>query len=140
MIEVTEKPIPIEQLIEEVQDNAYGAVVTFLGTVRDYSRGKKVLHMFYDAYKEMAEKKLREIAEEIGQKWGLKDATIVHRVGRLELGEVSLLIAVASPHRREAFEACQYAVNRIKQIVPIWKKEVWEDGEGWVESEWELGN
>jgi len=81
----------------------------------------------------MAEKKMAEIAQEISEKWGLDLVAMIHRVGRLEIGEVSVAVAVASPHRREAFEACKYAIDRLKQIVPIWKREVWEDGEEeWV--------
>lgn len=108
-------------------------MVSFVGLVREQSKGKSVRYLEYDAYKEMAEKKLREIAGEIQSKWGLSDVAMCHRVGRLEVGETVLVIAIAAPHRKEAFEACQYAVDRLKQIVPIWKKEVYEDGEVWVE-------
>ncbi|HID87231.1 MAG TPA: molybdenum cofactor biosynthesis protein MoaE [Anaerolineae bacterium] len=110
-----------------------GAIATFLGTVRDHSRGRRVLYLEYDAYPEMAERTLRQIGEEIRERWGLDRVAIVHRIGRLEIGEASVAIAVAAPHRAEAFEACRYAVDRLKEIVPIWKKEVWEGGEYWVE-------
>jgi molybdopterin synthase catalytic subunit len=130
---ITEEPIRPEALFDPVRSDADGAVVTFAGVVRDNSLGRETKHLVYDAYREMAEKKLREIGAEIRAKWGLEHVAILHRVGRLEIGEISVLIAVASPHRREAFEACHYAIDRLKQTVPIWKKEVWMDGGTWIE-------
>lgn len=130
---VTEDPIAPEALFEVVRANTDGAVVTFAGVVRDNSLGRVTEYLIYDAYREMAEKKLREIGVQIREKWGLDHVAILHRVGRLEIGEISVLIAVASPHRREAFEACHFAIDRLKQTVPIWKKEVWSGGETWVE-------
>jgi len=106
--------------------------VTFQGTVRDNSRGKRVLYLEYEAYPEMAVKVMRQIADEIKARWGLDGVAIVHRVGRLEIGEASICIAVAAPHRAQAFEACRYAIDRVKEILPVWKKEVWEGGEYWV--------
>ena len=97
------------------------------------SGGKRTDHLIYEAYEDMAEKKMREIGDEVRSRWGIEDFSILHRIGRLEVGEISVLIAVSSPHRSEAFAACQYAIDRLKQIVPIWKKEVGEDGESWVE-------
>jgi molybdopterin synthase catalytic subunit len=133
MIEITEKPLVPEQVINRVhRKETHGAVVSFIGIVRGYSAGKKVLFLEYEAYKEMAEKKLREIAEEIKSRWQLEDLAISHRIGHLEVGEPVLVVVVAAPHRQEAFAACQYAIDRLKQIVPIWKKEVWEGGESWV--------
>ncbi|MCL5959798.1 MAG: molybdenum cofactor biosynthesis protein MoaE [Chloroflexi bacterium] len=133
MFEITDKPIVAEPLIEYVRSDTDGAVVTFLGVVRNVSRGKNIEYLEYDAYKEMAEAKLREIGEEVKAKWGLERLAIVHRIGRMEIGETSVVIAVASPHRKEAFDACEYAIDRLKEIVPIWKKEVAEDGESWIE-------
>lgn len=130
--EITDDVLTADDLIAEVTDDSIGAVVTFVGVVRGNSKGKRVLYLEYEAYKEMAEKKLAEIADEIRQKWGLDRIVIRHRVGHLEVGETAVVIALASPHRKEGFEACQYAIDRLKQIVPIWKKEVWEDGETWV--------
>lgn len=130
---ITEDPIRPEALFDTVRSNGDGAVVTFAGVVRDNSLGRETEHLVYDAYREMAEKKLREIGAEIRQKWGLDHVAILHRVGRMEIGEISVLIAVASPHRCEAFEACHFAIDRLKQTVPIWKKEVWTGGETWVE-------
>ncbi len=132
MIEITPKPIDVQPVIESAQRNTNGAVVTFLGTVRNNSEGKRVLYLEYDAYPAMAKKKLAEIADEIEVKWGIKEVSIVHRTGRLEIGEIAVVIAVGSPHRAEAFRACEYAIDRIKKMVPIWKKEAWEDGEVWV--------
>lgn len=135
MIEVTEKPLNPEHITNLVRRDSHGAIVIFLGTVRDNSLGKKVLFLQYEAYREMAEKKLREITDEIKKRWGLDQVAISHRIGHMNVGEISLVIAIGSPHRKEAFAACEYAVDRIKQIVPIWKKETFEDGECWVEKE-----
>jgi molybdopterin synthase catalytic subunit len=133
MFRITEDEIRPQNVIKAVEHPAAGAIVTFLGTVRDRSRGKRVLYLEYDAYPGMAEKTLRQIGEEIRERWGLDRVAIVHRVGRLEIGEAIVAIAVAAPHRAEAFEACRYAIDRLKEIVPIWKKEAWEGGEYWVE-------
>lgn len=128
-IEITTAPISTEAVAEMVKRDSYGALVTFVGMVRDNSEGQRVLYMEYEAFLEMAHKKLAEVADEVRARWQPLDIAISHRVGRLEVGEVALAIAVASPHRKEAFAACQYAVDRIKEIVPIWKKEIREDGE-----------
>lgn len=135
MIEITREPILPEVVINRVRRDVHGAVVAFVGTVRDNSEGKKVLFLEYEAYKEMAEKKLHAIADEVREKWQLEDVAISHRVGRVEVGEIITVIAVAAPHRKEAFEACQYIIDRLKAVVPLWKKEVREDGEVWVGAE-----
>ena len=132
MILVTREPLNPEAITTTVRKEANGGVVTFLGTTRNDSDGRRVLYLEYEAYEGMAEKMLGRIAGEISQRWGITDVSIAHRFGRLELGEISLVVAVASPHRQEAFQACLYTVDRIKQNVPIWKKEVFEDGEVWV--------
>jgi len=129
---VTDEEIRLGELIDEVRNEEAGAIVTFLGTVRRHSRGRKVQHLEYEAYPEMAEKKLEEIGRGMEERWGVR-AAIVQRVGHLEVGETSVAIAVAAPHRREAFEAARYAIDRLKEIAPIWKKEVWEGGEEWIE-------
>lgn len=134
-IELTYKPIIPEAVTSKVLRDSHGAVVTFLGTVRDHSEGKKVSYLEYEAYPEMAVKKLEELTEEIKQRWGVEDVAIIHRLGHLEVGEIAVVIAVASPHRKEAFEACQYAIDRLKALVPIWKKEAFQDGERWVVGE-----
>ena len=132
MFEVIDKPISAKEVRDAVWDETAGAIVIFEGIVRRYSRGKRVSYLDYESYKAMAEKKLAEVAAEIHAKWGIEKVAVRHRVGHLEIGDVAVAIAVASPHRREAFAACEYAIDRIKRIVPIWKKEVWEDGEEWI--------
>ncbi len=135
MIRVTSDPVRAEAVIESLQRSVHGAVVTFLGTVRKYTEGREVLYLDYEAYPEMAEEQLREIAEEVKAREGIEDVAIVHRIGRLGIGETSLAVAVASFHRRPGFDACLHVVERIKETAPIWKKEVWGEGEVWVRSE-----
>ena len=135
MIYITQEPLNPEDVTDLVRRNSNGAVVTFLGTTRDASHGRRVLYLEYEAYQPMAEKTLQQIAQEIRERWEIEEMAIAHRVGRLEIGEISLVVALASPHRKEAFEASQYALDRIKAIVPIWKKEVFEGGEAWIGSE-----
>ena len=135
MIEITDEPLDPEAITARVTRDSNGAVVTFLGTTRDFTAGRTVLHLEYEAYRPMADNKLAQIADEIRDRWSIEDVAISHRLGRLEIGEVSLVVAVASPHREAAFEACQYSVDRIKQMVPIWKKEFFEGGEVWVGSQ-----
>jgi molybdopterin synthase catalytic subunit len=130
---ITSDPIDANELIQAVQTPADGAVCVFYGVVREDSRNKKVRFLEYDAYPEMAVKKMRAILEEVRQKWPEQRAAIIHRIGTLGIGEASVVIAVGSPHRGESFEACRYVIDRVKQEVPIWKKEVFTDGEEWVE-------
>ena len=133
MFKITSEEIELGDVIRAVEAADAGAIVHFLGVVRNNTEGREVSYLEYEAYPPMAEKKMAEIAQEIQEKWGLDRVAMIHRVGRLEIGEVSVAVAVASPHRKEAFEACHYAMNRLKQIVPIWKREVWVDGEEeWV--------
>jgi molybdopterin synthase catalytic subunit len=133
LIEITRKPIDVQKVIDSVQSDDCGALVTFIGTVRDNSESKKVLYLEYDVYPEMAEKKLTEIASEIKSKWGLENVSMVHRVGRLEIGEIVVVIAIASGHRQEGFQASQYAIDRLKEMVPIWKKEFYAEGSSaWI--------
>ncbi len=133
MFKITDKIITGSEVREAVAAPDAGAIVLFLGTVRNNTDGKAVQHLEYEAYPPMAEKKMAEIAQEISDKWGIHRVAMIHRVGKLEIGEVSVAVAVASPHRKDGFKACKYAMNRLKQIVPIWKREVWTDGEaGWV--------
>ena len=130
---ITTEPIDAQELIDAVQSPADGAVCVFYGVVREDSRNKTVRYLEYDAYPEMAEKKMLAILDEVRQKWPEQRAAIVHRIGRLGIGEASVVIAVGSPHRGESFEACRHVIDRVKQEVPIWKKEVFTDGEAWVE-------
>ena len=132
---VTDEPIDLAQVEALVADPAAGAVVSFAGTVRDHARGRHVLRLEYEAYPEAAEKILAQIGQEIAARWEVTRVAIVHRTGTLEVGEVSVAIAVSSAHRAEAFDACRYAIDRIKEIVPIWKKEFYAGGERWIGSE-----
>jgi molybdopterin synthase catalytic subunit len=134
--EITPEPIALEPLVAHVERPEAGAVVTFAGNVRNHSRGRRVEYLEYDAYVPMAERKLAEIAREAEQRWDCRVA-VRHRIGRLEIGEPSVLIAVSSAHRGIAFEACRYVIDTLKVVVPIWKKEVWEGGEVWIEGEGE---
>lgn len=135
MIEITHDPLDPEAVTASVRRDTNGAVVTFLGTTRGLTGGREVTHLEYEAYRPMADNTLARIVDEIRQRWDIEDVAVHHRLGRLEIGEISLVVAVASPHRRAAFEACQYSVDRIKQVVPIWKKELFKDGEVWVGSD-----
>ncbi len=132
MFRIVESEIALPPILKSVEDEEAGCVVTFIGCVRDQTAGRRVRALEYEAYKEMAERKMAEIGAEIAQRWRLDKIAIVHRTGHLEIGETSVVIAVAAPHRAEAFDACRYAIDRIKEIVPIWKKEIYEDEENWV--------
>lgn len=135
-IEITREPLDrpaLDAIVQSVWHAGAGGIVTFEGTVRDHARGKRVRYLEYDAYPEMAQAELARIASEVERRWGTDRIALVHRIGRLEIGEVSVVVAVACPHRAEAFEACRYAIDTLKSTVPIWKKEVAEDGEEWVE-------
>ena len=133
MYEIVQDIIEPRKLAQAIATVSDGAVVTFAGIVRGNNRGKKVIFLEYEAYPEMAVKMMKRIGEEIRANWGLSAVAMQHRVGRLNVGETSVAIAVAAPHRDDAFAACQYAINRLKRVVPIWKKEIFEDGEIWVE-------
>ena len=133
MFDLTEDPLDPGPVIEDVRHPGSGAVVVFLGIVRDEDQGRRVRHLEYDAYHSMAEKEIRKVAEEVLARWPATRIAMRHRFGRLAVGETALVVAVSAPHRGDAFEACRYAIDRIKEIVPIWKKEVWEDGEAWLE-------
>jgi len=118
-----------------VAHSGAGAIATFIGTVRDHGRGRDVTHLDYEAYVPAAELSMAQIGDEIRERWGIDHVAIVHRVGSLTVGEASVVISVASPHRDTAFDACRYAIERIKEIVPIWKKEHYADGATWLGSE-----
>jgi molybdopterin synthase catalytic subunit len=133
MFQIVHDILDARALAQQLASQADGAIVTFSGIVRGTNQGKKVLFLEYEAYPEMAAKMMERIGKEIQDTWGLSAVRMQHRVGRLNVGETSVVIVVAAPHRDDAFAACQYAINRLKRIVPIWKKEVFEDGEVWVE-------
>src|SRR6202140_2010657 len=125
MIRLTRDPIDHHALTEQVRRAHCGAVVTFLGTVRDLTDGKVTAALDYEAYPGMAEKKLAEIEQDTRSRWPVGEIALVHRLGHLEVGEVSVAVAVSCPHRADAFEACRHVIDRLKEIVPIWKKEHW---------------
>ena len=133
MVKLISIKISLDDILDAVEDPATGGVAIFLGRVRDHAEGREVTKMEYEAYPEMALKKMQEIEDEAKSRWPVKKMVMVHRVGRLQLGEVSVAIAVACPHRNEAFEACRFAIDTLKETVPIWKKEYFVDGEAWVE-------
>ena len=131
-VKITKKKIDEIEVVKSVKEIEAGAVVTFLGTARKSSRNRDVLYLEYDAYPEMAEKKMMSILQELDERYGITKAAFIHRIGRVELGETIVAISVSAPHSKEAFEASRYAVKRLKSIVPIWKKEVWMNGEEWI--------
>ena len=130
---ITEEPLNAEALNTLVLRPEAGAVSLFLGVVRDNNLGRSVDYLEYDAYPEMATRVMRQIAEEMRERWDVVEIAMHHRVGRLEIGEASVAVAVSSAHRGDGIDACHYGIDRLKAIVPIWKKEVWADGEEWIE-------
>lgn len=134
-IELVREPIDSCRLQREIKAGADGAVCVFDGIVRDNTRGRRTLHLDYEAYEEMAMAEMRRLAEDGVARFGVRDVTIVHRLGRLTVGETSVLIVVASAHRAAAFEACRWIIDTLKRTVPIWKKEQFEDGAVWADGE-----
>lgn len=130
--EISKEPINIQAIIDKVVQRDAGAITTFIGTVRELTKGKKTLFLIYEAYESMAVKKLAQIGQEIEERWPNSKVAITHRVGKLDITDIAVVIAVSTPHRADAYEANRYAIERIKEIVPIWKKEHWEDGEEWI--------
>ncbi len=136
IFEITREPIDKLGLEKRLLTGAAGAVVTFDGVVRDNTRGRRVISLQYDAYEPMAVKEMRRIGVEIRERWpDVERIGVIHRFGPMEISESSIAIVITSAHRRVAFEACRYAIDRLKQTVPIWKKEIFEDGEEWVEGQ-----
>ncbi len=131
---VTADPIDEKAVTARVAAPTAGAIATFQGVVRDNSLGRKVLYLFYEAYPPMAVMEMEAIEREVRERWEVEKVAITHRTGRLEIGEASVVIAISSPHRKDALEACQYTIDRLKQTVPVWKKEYWEGGEVWIEN------
>jgi MoaE-MoaD fusion protein len=126
------EPLSLDAVVDEVRNERAGAIATFVGTTRVESRGRTVLHLDYEAYKEMAEKVMAEIAAELEQRYEVCEIAIHHRTGRVEIGEASVVIAVSAPHRQDALAACKEAIDTLKQQVPLWKKESYEGGEEWI--------
>ncbi|MFQ5740571.1 MAG: molybdenum cofactor biosynthesis protein MoaE [Acidobacteriota bacterium] len=133
MIRMVESRIERDQIVNRVAAPESGAIVTFDGTVRNEARGKEVTHLSYEAYSAMAIREMEKIRARAMRQWPITEMTIVHRLGRLEIGETSVFIAVSSAHRSDAFEACRFAIDTLKSTVPIWKKEYYQDGECWIE-------
>ena len=133
MFRITPEPLDPLALMETVGSDEAGAISLFAGVVRNNNLGRNVEYLEYDAYPPMAERKMEEIAAEVRDRWPVTGIAMLHRTGRLEIGEASVMIAVSSPHRADAIEACHYAIDRLKAIVPVWKKEVFEGGEEWLE-------
>ncbi|MBH0228774.1 molybdenum cofactor biosynthesis protein MoaE [Halobacillus yeomjeoni] len=129
---ITESELDVQEVVTKVTRRNAGAINTFIGTVREWTGDKKTLYLEYEAYRPMAEKKLAEIGREIEKRWPDVETAIVHRIGHLEISDIAVIIAVSTPHRADSFDASRYAIERIKEIVPIWKKEHWENGEQWI--------
>ncbi|MCU0390272.1 MAG: molybdenum cofactor biosynthesis protein MoaE [Thermoflexibacter sp.] len=132
MIYITENKININEVLDFVQDSGAGAIDVFIGTVRNKTSEKKVVRLEYEAYDKMAIKQMEEIVNQALSQWNILKYAVVHRKGILQIGEAAVIVAVATPHRQAAFEACKYIIDTIKDNVPIWKKEIYEDGEIWV--------
>ncbi|MCS6849765.1 MAG: molybdenum cofactor biosynthesis protein MoaE [Gemmataceae bacterium] len=128
MVRLTRDVIDYHALTEQVRRPGCGAVVTFLGTVRDMTDGRPTASLDYEAYPEMAEKQMLRLEAEVRARWPIGEICLVHRLGHLSLGEISVAVVVSAPHRAQAFDACRYAIDRLKETVPIWKKENWADG------------
>jgi len=133
LIAITGEPLDRNALVAAVSHPSVGGIAVFEGVVRDHARGKEVRYLEYDIYPEMAVKQIRTIIDEAQRRWGTERVAVAHRIGRLEIGETSVIVVVATSHRAEAFEACRYIIDTLKTTVPIWKKEVATSGEEWVE-------
>jgi MoaE-MoaD fusion protein len=129
---LSDEPLSLDRAVDEVRSDAAGAIATFTGTTREQSRGRSVSYLDYEAYEGMAEQTMAEIATELEQRYELCAVAIHHRVGRVDIGETSVVIAVSAPHRQDALAACKDAIDRLKEHVPLWKKEVYEGGEEWI--------
>jgi MoaE-MoaD fusion protein len=140
LIELTAEPLDARRLETTVAHAGAGAICTFSGVVRDFSRGESVTHLEYEAYAGMAERQMRVIADEIGQRWPEARVAMAHRTGMLEIGEASVVVSVSCPHRAEAFEACRWGIDRLKESVPVWKKEFATSGATWIEGGEARGN
>jgi molybdopterin synthase catalytic subunit len=130
---LSDRPLDVGAVVARVSGPGIGGVVTFLGAVRDRARGREIEHLEYEAYAGMAEREMEKIAGEAGRRWPGARVAIAHRSGRLEIGDLAVVVAAGAPHRAEAFEACRFAIDTLKQRVPIWKKEFATDGEYWVD-------
>lgn len=134
-VEITSAPISVESVARKVVPQECGATVTLDGYVRKFTKGRETLYLVYEAYEPMAISEMKKLCGEARGRFDIANIGMVHRVGRLEIGETSVVISVAAPHRRAAFEACEWLIRELKRTVPIWKKEIYADGEMWVEGE-----
>jgi molybdopterin synthase catalytic subunit len=132
MIKITEKAIDVQKVIDTACSLGAGAVNVFIGTVRNAAHNKKVVWLEYEAYESMAVAEIKKITDEASHRWPILGCAVSHRIGTLKPGEVSVVVAVSTPHRRDSFEACQFVIDNLKAKAPIWKKEVFEDGEEWI--------
>jgi molybdopterin synthase catalytic subunit len=132
MIKITEKPVDVQKVIDTASSLGAGAVSVFIGTVRNSAHAKNVLWLEYEAYESMAVAEIRKIIDDASHRWPLQGWAVCHRIGTLKPGEVSVVVAVSTPHRADSFDACEYIIDTIKEKAPIWKKEVFEDGEEWI--------
>ena len=132
VVVITEEPLDPREVSAHVRDDADGAVLVFEGVTRNHNHGRRVMYLEYEAYRPMADKKIVELIEEISRRWQIDRVAVAHRVGRVDVGETSMVVAVSAAHREPAFEAGLYFVDRLKQVVPIWKKEYFEGGEVWI--------
>ena len=132
---ITQHPINMQELSDFVADPAAGAMATFVGMTRNTNDGRRVIRLEYESYPGMAEKEMQKIATEVLTRWPIRKIAMVHRLGQVDIGEASVAIAVSSSHRHAAFEACHFAINQLKETVPIWKKELYEGGELWIGSQ-----
>jgi len=132
VIEITDKPVSPELVVNKIKADSSGCVLAYVGLIREHSRGKPVLTVEYQDSRGTAESSLREIAGEVSRKWALDNIAICHRTGKLKVGDINLVIAVASAHRQEAFAACQYAIDRFKEVMPTHKTETYRDGSVWI--------
>jgi molybdopterin synthase catalytic subunit len=133
LVALSEEPLDPTAIAQRVRSTGDGALVVFEGIVREHSRGKQVRALVYEAYGSMAHKQIEQLAEEAARRWPISQLAVVHRTGTLQVGEVSVVIAVAAPHRGEAFDACEWLIDELKRTVPIWKKEIYTEGEAWIE-------
>ncbi len=131
LYEITYDEISVDEVTRKVIHPHHGACLTFVGTTREFTQGKRTLHLEYEAYIPMARRTLKQIGEEVARQWPGTLCAISHRLGKVDIAEISVIITVSSPHRADCYEASRYAIERLKQIVPIWKKEIWEDGSEW---------
>jgi molybdopterin converting factor subunit 1 len=135
LVVITRDPIDAQKIAREMLRGEDGAICVFEGVVRNNSKGKRTLHLVYEAYETMAFRKLEEIGQFVRQAWDIDRIALIHRLGHMDIGETSVAVIVTSAHRRASFDACHYAIDKLKKVVPIWKKEFFEDGEIWIEGQ-----